>query len=93
MNQVTRSRQPKGPDCADSMSMAERELTAFFRAVTELFGSEVAELSAKEWLRELEATDHVPASTREWRGVTVKAAAWLANRMKVLSPSTEFATT
>lgn len=93
MNQATRNRQPKGPDCADSMSMAERELTAFFRAVTKLFGSEVAELSAKVWLRELEATDHVPASTREWRRVTVKAAAWLANRMNALSPSTEFATT
>ena len=93
MNQATRSRQPKGPDCADSMSMAERELTAFFRAVTERFGSELAELSAKQWMRELEAAEDFPASTREWRRVTARAAAWLANRIKALSPSTEFATT
>ncbi|HTT19744.1 MAG TPA: hypothetical protein VMG82_12390 [Candidatus Sulfotelmatobacter sp.] len=38
--------------CADLMTMAERELSAFFRAVTQLFGSEQAELSAKDWLQE-----------------------------------------
>lgn len=93
MNQAIRNSQPKSPDCADSMSLAERELTAFFRAVTELFGSELAELSAKQWLRELEGTEDLPASTREWRRVTAKAAAWLANRINALSPSSEFATT
>lgn len=93
MNQATRNRQPKGPDCADSISMAERELAAFFRAVTELFGSELAELSAKQWLRELEAAEDLPASTREWRRVTARASAWLANRINVLLPSTECATT
>jgi len=40
--------------CAQYMTMAERELTAFFGAVTELFGPEQAALSAGEWLRELE---------------------------------------
>ena len=93
MNQATRNRQPKGPDCADSMNLAERELTAYYRAVTDLFGTEVAELSAKQWLREFEITEDLPASTRDWRWVTVKASAWLANRMNALSPSTEFATT
>ena len=63
MNQFAISRQRKNPDCADSMSNAKRELVAFFGAVKELFGSELAELSAKEWLRELAATDDGPAST------------------------------
>jgi len=93
MNQFAINRQLKNPDCADSMSLAERELAAFFGAVTELFGSELAELSAEEWLRELEATDDLLASTREWRWVTAKVSARLANRTNALSLSTEFATT
>lgn len=93
MNQLAITRQPKNPDCADSMSLAERELAAFFGAATELFGSELAKLSAEEWLRELEATDDLPASTREWRWVTAKVSARLAYRMKALSLSREFATT
>jgi hypothetical protein len=63
MNQVAIPRQPRNPDCADSMSLAERELAAFFGAVKELFGSELAELSANEWLRELEATDDLPSTS------------------------------
>ena len=77
MNQIAINRQPKNQDCADLMSLAERELAAFFAAVTELYGSQLAEFAAKEWLRELEATDDLPASTREWRWVTVKASARL----------------
>jgi hypothetical protein len=91
MNRFAINRQSKNPDCADSMSLAERELVAFFGAVTELFGSEQAELSAEEWLRELEATDDLPASTREWRSVTAKVSARLATRVNALSLSTEFA--
>jgi hypothetical protein len=93
MNQFAIPRQPRNPDCADSMSLAERELAAFFGAVKELFGSELAELSAKEWLRELEATDDLPASTPEWQTPTAKASLWLANRVNALSLTTEFATT
>ena len=93
MNQFADRRQPKNPDCADSMNLAERELAAFFAAVKELFGSELAELSAEEWLRELEATDDLPASTREWQTLTAKASLWLANRVNALSLTTEFATT
>ena len=90
MNQFAIHRQPR-PDCADSMSLAERELAAFFGAVKELFGSELAELSANEWLRELEATD-LPASICECRTLTAKASLWLANRVTALSLTTEFAT-
>jgi hypothetical protein len=93
MNQFAIPRQPRNPDCADSMSLAERELAAFFGAVKELFGSELAELSAEEWLRELEATDDLPASTPEWQTLTAKASLWLANRVNALSLTTEFATT
>jgi hypothetical protein len=93
MNQSTIPRQPKNPDCTDSMSLAERELASFFGAVKELFGSELAELSAEEWLRELDATDDLRASTPEWQTLTAKASLWLANRVNALSLTTEFATT
>ena len=91
MNQFAIPRQPRNPDCAKSMSNAERELAAFFGTVRELFGSELAELSAKEWLRELETTDDVPASSPEWRTLTAKASLWLANRVNASSLTTECA--
>jgi hypothetical protein len=93
MNQFAIPEQPRNPNCADSISLAERELSAFFGTVKELFGSDLAELSAEEWLRELEATDELPASTQEWQTLTVKASLWLANRVNALSLTTEFATT
>jgi putative NADH-flavin reductase len=70
--------------------MAERELSAFFNAVTQLFGSEQAELSAKDWLQELIVVEGLPASTREWRLITAKASTRLASRLSVSSLSTEF---
>lgn len=85
--------QPRNPDCADSMSLAERELAAFFGAVNALFGLELAELSAKEWLRELEATDVLPASSSDWRTLTTRASLSLAKRVNAFSLTTEFATT
>jgi alkylhydroperoxidase/carboxymuconolactone decarboxylase family protein YurZ len=65
----------------DATTMAERELSAFFTAVTELYGPEQAEASAEDWLRELMASDGLPTSTREWRTLTIAAAAQLANRV------------
>jgi hypothetical protein len=62
--------------------MAERELSAFIGAVTELFGSEQARASA-DWLDESELTDSSPLSTeRNWRAVTIAASARLAARLK-----------
>ena len=90
MNQFVIPGRPRNPHCAGSMSLAERELAAFFEAVKELFGPELAELSAKEWLRELEATADLPASSSEWRTLTAKASFWLANRVNALSLTTEF---
>lgn len=69
------------PICGDLTTMAERELSAFFTAVTELFGSEQAETSAEDWLRELMASDDLPASPRQWRTLTITAAAQLAGRV------------
>jgi hypothetical protein len=71
--------------CADLTTMAERELSAFFNAVTKLFGSEQAELSAEDWLHELVEIDGLPTSAREWRLLTAKASARLASRGKASS--------
>jgi hypothetical protein len=60
-------------DCADFMTMAERELSAFFHAVTQLFGPEQAKLAAEDWLHELSEIESLPASTGEWRLITAKA--------------------
>ena len=78
------------PRCADLMTMAERELSAFFNAVTQLFGSEQAELSSEDWLQELIEIDGLPASTHEWRLITAKVSARLAGRVNASSLSTEF---
>jgi hypothetical protein len=83
-----RSKNPKHP-CPDLATMAERELSAFFNAVTQSFGSEQAELSADDWLRELIETDGLPASTREWRSITAKASSRLASRVSASPLSTE----
>jgi hypothetical protein len=67
--------------CEDQINMAERELSAFIRAVTELFGPEQARLSTEDWLDESELVDIPPrAPSRDWRAVTVAASARLANR-------------
>jgi hypothetical protein len=77
------------PCCADLMTMAERELSAFFNAVTQLFGSEQAELSAEDWLQELIEIDGLPTSTREWRLITAKVSTGLSRGVNTSSLSTE----
>jgi hypothetical protein len=67
--------------CEDQINMAERELSAFIRAVTELFGPEQARLSTEDWLDQSELMDSPHTATRkEWRVVTIAASARLANR-------------
>jgi len=64
------------------MQLAEREFSAFISAVKELFGPEQAQLSAVDWLDVSELMDIQPRLTsRDWRAVTIAAAARLANRM------------
>ena len=74
MNRLAPDKTSKNPNsgCADLMTMAEREWSALFSAVTQLYGSEQAELSAEDWLHELIEIDGVPASAREWRLNTAK---------------------
>ena len=75
-------------DCRELATVAEQELGAFFRAVTKLFGSEQAELSAEDWLYELETSTGIPASMREYRLITIRVAARLADRANYKSPGT-----
>ncbi len=72
------------PGCAGLITMAEQELSAFFIAVTDLFGSEQAEISAEDWLRELIEIDGLPVSTHEWRLITARVSARLANRVNAI---------
>ena len=75
--------------CADLMTMAERELSAFFNAVGQLFGSEQAELSAEDWLQKLIEIDALPSSAREWRSITTKVSTRLPSRVNASSKSSE----
>ena len=84
-----KSAQNPNPGCADLMAMAEQELSAFFRAATELFGSDQAELSAEDWLDELMVIERLPASAREWRSISTKVSARLATRMNASSQIAE----
>ena len=67
------------------LTTAERELAALFTAVTELFGSEQARLTAEEWVEEVESLDSLAGLTSsDWRQVTV---AVLARRARLLDAS------
>ena len=92
MNQLCVDERPKNDDpaCSDLTALAERELAAFFGAVTELFGSEQARLAAEDWLHELVTVNGLPGSTREWRQITIEVSARLASRVN--SISTDFRT-
>lgn len=62
--------------------LAERELSSFLAAVTELYGAEQARLSELDWLDESELMDEPPVSReRDWRTVTIAASARLARRL------------
>jgi len=74
------------PRCADVTTLAERELSAFFNAVTQLFGPEQADLSAEDWLHELINVGGLPASAREWRLITAKVATRLPGGVNTWSP-------
>lgn len=62
--------------------LAERELSAFIGAVTELFGPDQAATSTEDWLEESELMDSPPRSASgDWRSVTIAASARLAGRI------------
>src|SRR5260370_35434787 len=71
------------PPDADLMVIAERELGAFIRAVTELFGPEQASLAAEDWVDELELMDALRGTARrDWGSVTVARPPGLARGLK-----------
>jgi|SRR5579872_5048393 len=86
---IHRPSQHHTKDCRESTTVAEQELGTFFRVVTNLFGAEQATLSAEDWLHELETSNDIPASMREYRLITIRAAARLAGRvnMPVMEPA------
>jgi len=94
MNVIAANRPLRNSDhpCPDLATMAERELLAFFNAVTRSFGSEQAEISADDWLRELVKIDDLPSSAREWRLITAKASTRLATRLGSSSLSSSLLT-
>jgi hypothetical protein len=58
--------------------LAEKELSAFIRAVDKLFGAEQARQSARDWIEELGRMDWPSGeSTPDWRRATVGASARL----------------
>jgi hypothetical protein len=77
------------PRCGDLMPMAERELSAFFNAVSHLFGAEQAALSAEDWLHEVIENERLPTSTREWRSISTKVSTRIAGRVNASSLSAE----
>jgi hypothetical protein len=91
MNPLVRRKPSRNLDspCPDLLIMAERELSAFFNAVTQLFGSEEAELAARGWLQELIEIDGLPISAREWRLITAKVSTALASRVNASCLSAE----
>jgi hypothetical protein len=54
--------------------VAEREMSSFIAAVTELYGPEQARLSEVDWLEESELMDRPTMPTNpHWRAVTIAA--------------------
>jgi hypothetical protein len=83
MNQLSRNEPPqyRNSICTELMIRAERELSAFIRAVAELFGPEQAALAAGEWLQGLEVMTDPPSSPHEWRALSIEVSARLAKRV------------
>ena len=74
-------------DCtlARQMDMAQRELGAFLRVVSQSYGPEAAAISADDWLGELTLSEWVGQPTpTDWRLVTIAAARRLATRVNKL---------
>src|ERR1700733_15223315 len=64
------------------MASAERELGAFMRAVSGMFGAEHARRAADDWLDEFERMNTLPGIRCHWGSVTIAAAARLAISLK-----------
>ena len=61
---------------------AQRELAAFYEAVSEMYGPEEAMLAALDWIEALEKIAPVAdGSPPDWRLMTIAAAGGLASRV------------
>lgn len=68
----------------DQAHSEERELSAFVAEVAALYGPEQAKISTEDWLEESDLIDSPPRSeARNWRAVTIAAAARLAGRVNI----------
>jgi hypothetical protein len=68
---------------AELLPDAEKELAAYAHAVLELFGSEQAQQSVEDWIRELELMElPVEGAIPDWRRLTIVAASRLAVRVQ-----------
>ena len=68
---------------APPLFSAEKELSAFFAAVHQLFGAEQAQKAAENGIEELEELDwSSEVSVIDWRRVTIAAAARFVSRDK-----------
>jgi hypothetical protein len=67
---------------AKFMTIAERELAAFYEAILRQYGLKEAKKGAQDWIEELERMDW-PADSAlpNWRDVTIAAADCLAFRI------------
>lgn len=74
MNQPAHSR-------SKLIASAERELSAYFCAVAELFGPEEARRASEDWLQQLVTTQVLPTSPRQLRLLSINASAKLAKRV------------
>jgi hypothetical protein len=64
----------------------EEELSAFTRAVADVFGPQQARLSERNWLDESDSMDTPPLSTvRNWRAVSIAASFRLAGDPSALA--------
>jgi hypothetical protein len=68
--------------CLCLTCMTQRELGAFMRAVTDMYGPGEAEIAAGDWLDEFESIEELPeCASRTLRLVTITAASRLASRL------------
>jgi len=72
------------------LTLAEKELAAFIRAVSELFGAEQARRSALDWIKELKLLDwSMGEEVPDLRQVTVRASAGLCSLSMNLEKQTK----
>ncbi|RZU41889.1 hypothetical protein BDD14_3429 [Edaphobacter modestus] len=87
-NSIFHAQQPSVERVAEFMTIAERELAAFYEAVFRRYGLREARKAAQDWIEELETMDWpTDWALPNWRRVTIGAADCLSFRIIDHSPS------